>query len=229
MLTLFFIILYHTMPYSPISTSSAFTSPSIFLSDLHCSSGGHLQDRRSGGAGSRGSSPQQHAGVWHHCSELHVTGGVCGGQICEQAGAGLPGVCHPLHTGCLCWSNQDRHRPPCLSVSDLFIHWSKSLLMVEVWDTDAFVGFLSSVCLLGNRTLISKGYDVCAKVIEIDNETVTTKLWRSFCDSEYLNATCDEYFTNNNITEIQGIPGVTSGILAGKRRLISVYDNALWG
>ncbi|TKS77753.1 Solute carrier family 12 member 5 [Collichthys lucidus] len=70
------------------------------------------------------------------------------------------------------------------------------------------------VCLLGNRTLLSKGYDVCAKVVEIDNETVTTKLWRSFCDSEYLNATCDEYFTNNNVTEIQGIPGVTSGILA---------------
>ncbi|XP_058499527.1 solute carrier family 12 member 5b isoform X2 [Solea solea] len=70
------------------------------------------------------------------------------------------------------------------------------------------------VCLLGNRTLVSKGYDVCAKVIEIDNETVTTKLWRSFCDSESLNATCDEYFNNNNVTEIQGIPGVTSGILA---------------
>uniref|UniRef100_A0A8D3D2H7 Solute carrier family 12 member 5b n=1 Tax=Scophthalmus maximus TaxID=52904 RepID=A0A8D3D2H7_SCOMX len=70
------------------------------------------------------------------------------------------------------------------------------------------------VCLLGNRTLLSKGYDVCAKVIEIDNETITTKLWRSFCDSESLNATCDEYFTNNNVTEIQGIPGVTSGILA---------------
>uniref|UniRef100_A0A3Q3K6E2 Solute carrier family 12 member 5b n=1 Tax=Monopterus albus TaxID=43700 RepID=A0A3Q3K6E2_MONAL len=70
------------------------------------------------------------------------------------------------------------------------------------------------VCLLGNRTLVSKGYDICAKVIEIDNETVTTTLWRSFCDSEYLNATCDEYFTNNNVTEIQGIPGVTSGILA---------------
>uniref|UniRef100_A0A3Q3LWX2 Solute carrier family 12 member 5b n=1 Tax=Mastacembelus armatus TaxID=205130 RepID=A0A3Q3LWX2_9TELE len=70
------------------------------------------------------------------------------------------------------------------------------------------------VCLLGNRTLVSKAYDVCAKVIEIDNETVTTTLWRSFCDSDFLNATCDEYFINNNITEIQGIPGVTSGILA---------------
>ncbi|XP_029993972.1 solute carrier family 12 member 5b isoform X1 [Sphaeramia orbicularis] len=70
------------------------------------------------------------------------------------------------------------------------------------------------VCLLGNRTLVSKGYDICAKFIEIDNETITTKLWRSFCDSDSLNATCDEYFTNNNVTEIQGIPGVTSGILA---------------
>ncbi|XP_051913477.1 solute carrier family 12 member 5b isoform X1 [Hippocampus zosterae] len=70
------------------------------------------------------------------------------------------------------------------------------------------------VCLLGNRTLVSKGYDVCAKVIEIDNETVTTQLWRSFCDSDYINATCDDYFRDNNITEIQGIPGVTSGILA---------------
>ncbi|KAM6977098.1 solute carrier family 12 member 5b [Aplochiton taeniatus] len=70
------------------------------------------------------------------------------------------------------------------------------------------------VCILGNRTLASKGYDVCAKVIEKDNGTVTTKMWRAFCDSEFLNATCDEYFVNNNVSEIPGIPGVTSGILA---------------
>uniref|UniRef100_A0A8C8JRA3 Solute carrier family 12 member 5b n=1 Tax=Oncorhynchus tshawytscha TaxID=74940 RepID=A0A8C8JRA3_ONCTS len=69
------------------------------------------------------------------------------------------------------------------------------------------------VCILGNRTLISKGFDVCAKVIERDNGTVTTKLWKIFCDSEFLNATCDEYFANNNVSEIQGIPGVSSGIL----------------
>ncbi|XP_076131738.1 solute carrier family 12 member 5-like isoform X1 [Alosa pseudoharengus] len=70
------------------------------------------------------------------------------------------------------------------------------------------------VCMLGNRSLLSKGFDVCAKTIEQANGTVTTKLWKLFCDSEFLNATCDEYFTNNNVSIIQGIPGVTSGILA---------------
>ncbi|KTG06662.1 hypothetical protein cypCar_00007531 [Cyprinus carpio] len=70
------------------------------------------------------------------------------------------------------------------------------------------------VCVLGNRTLASKGFDICAKTIERGNATLTTKLWRAFCDSEFLNATCDEYFTSNNVSQIQGIPGITSGILA---------------
>uniref|UniRef100_A0A8C5CGF9 Solute carrier family 12 member 5b n=1 Tax=Gadus morhua TaxID=8049 RepID=A0A8C5CGF9_GADMO len=69
------------------------------------------------------------------------------------------------------------------------------------------------VCILGNRTLLTKAYDVCAKTVELDNDTVPSQLWRTFCDSDALNATCDEYFSNNNVTEIQGIPGVTSGIL----------------
>ncbi|TSM36097.1 Solute carrier family 12 member 5 [Bagarius yarrelli] len=77
------------------------------------------------------------------------------------------------------------------------------------------------VCVLGNRTLVWKGFDVCAKVIEKDNVTVTTKLWSLFCDSEFLNATCDSYFINNNVTEIQGIPGITSGIL--KENLFGNY------
>ncbi|XP_026125611.1 solute carrier family 12 member 5-like isoform X2 [Carassius auratus] len=70
------------------------------------------------------------------------------------------------------------------------------------------------VCVLGNRTLVSKGFDICAKTIERGNATVTTKLWRAFCDSEFLNATCDEYFSSNNVSQIQGIPGITSGIMA---------------
>lgn len=76
---------------------------------------------------------------------------------------------------------------------------------------------LCRICVIGNRTLVSKGFDICAKTIESGNSTVTTKLWRLFCDSEFLNATCDEYFTNNNVSQVQGIPGITSGILSGEK------------
>ncbi|XP_062986280.1 solute carrier family 12 member 7 isoform X2 [Elgaria multicarinata webbii] len=80
------------------------------------------------------------------------------------------------------------------------------------------------ICLLGNRTLV-KGDDYpCAKYIEINNITVTTSLWRKFCDSSpFLNATCDEYFQLNNVTEIQGIPGVASRVLLDN--LWSVYGD----
>ncbi|XP_017677819.1 PREDICTED: solute carrier family 12 member 7-like isoform X3 [Lepidothrix coronata] len=69
------------------------------------------------------------------------------------------------------------------------------------------------ICLLGNRTLSKRSFDVCAKFTESNNETKTTPLWRLFCDSSLLNATCDDYFRLNNVTEIQGIPGIMSGVL----------------
>ncbi|KAK2506838.1 hypothetical protein MC885_010358 [Smutsia gigantea] len=69
------------------------------------------------------------------------------------------------------------------------------------------------VCLLGNRTLSRRGFDVCAKVHPAGNGTVTTALWGLFCNSSLPGAICDEYFAQNNVTEIQGIPGVASGVL----------------
>uniref|UniRef100_A0A673WE84 Solute carrier family 12 member 7-like n=1 Tax=Salmo trutta TaxID=8032 RepID=A0A673WE84_SALTR len=69
------------------------------------------------------------------------------------------------------------------------------------------------ICLLGNRTLQNHNFDQCLKTMEVDNVTVTTKLWSLFCDSPDLNATCNEYFTLNNVTVIQGIPGLTSGVI----------------
>ncbi|XP_078509105.1 solute carrier family 12 member 5 [Lissotriton helveticus] len=69
------------------------------------------------------------------------------------------------------------------------------------------------ICILGNRTLSRRGFDICAKVVMEGNETVTTQLWELFCSSRFLNATCDDYFMRNNITEIQGIPGVASGLI----------------
>uniref|UniRef100_A0A672ND88 Solute carrier family 12 member 5-like n=1 Tax=Sinocyclocheilus grahami TaxID=75366 RepID=A0A672ND88_SINGR len=70
------------------------------------------------------------------------------------------------------------------------------------------------VCLLGNRTLQNHGFDKCMKTEIIDNVTVTTKLWSLFCKGPELNASCSEYFSLNNVTEIQGIPGLTSGVIS---------------
>uniref|UniRef100_A0A3P9LUJ2 Solute carrier family 12 member 7a n=1 Tax=Oryzias latipes TaxID=8090 RepID=A0A3P9LUJ2_ORYLA len=81
-----------------------------------------------------------------------------------------------------------------------------------------------SVCLLGNRSLKNEMFEKCAKVEIIKNRTVPTKLWDIFCDSHYPNATCDEYFTLNNLTEIQAIPGLLSGVI--KENLWSNYGPA---
>lgn len=75
---------------------------------------------------------------------------------------------------------------------------------------------LQRVCLLGNRTLQNQDFNKCLKTEIINNITVTTKLWSLFCDSPHLNASCDEYFIKNNVTEVQGIPGLTSGAISGE-------------
>ncbi|XP_053714622.1 solute carrier family 12 member 7 isoform X5 [Synchiropus splendidus] len=77
------------------------------------------------------------------------------------------------------------------------------------------------VCMLGNRTLQNHNFDKCLKTEVIDNITVTTQLWRLFCEGPELNATCNEYFDNNNVTLVQGIPGLTSGVIS--ENMWSVY------
>ncbi|XP_069044803.1 solute carrier family 12 member 6-like isoform X2 [Lepisosteus oculatus] len=70
------------------------------------------------------------------------------------------------------------------------------------------------VCMLGNRTLLRQRFDECSKTAVRENVTVPTRLWGLFCSAEELNATCDEYFRLSNVTEIQGIPGLSSGVIA---------------
>lgn len=71
--------------------------------------------------------------------------------------------------------------------------------------------------MLGNRTLSSRHIDVCSKTKEANNMTVPSKLWGFFCNSsQFFNATCDEYFVHNNVTSIQGIPGLASGVITGE-------------
>ncbi|KAF7653555.1 hypothetical protein LDENG_00081430 [Lucifuga dentata] len=41
----------------------------------------------------------------------------------------------------------------------------------------------------------------------------TTSLWHNFCEGEELNASCDEYFVSNKLSEMPGIPGLASGII----------------
>ncbi|MED6270369.1 hypothetical protein CHARACLAT_009468 [Characodon lateralis] len=81
-----------------------------------------------------------------------------------------------------------------------------------------------SVCLLGNRSLKNELFESCAKIEVLNNNSVTTDLWNFFCESEYGNATCDEFFTLNNLTEIPAIPGLLSGVI--KDNLWSNYGPA---
>lgn len=88
--------------------------------------------------------------------------------------------------------------------------------------------------MLGNRTLSSRHIDVCSKTKEVNNMTVPSKLWGFFCNSsQFFNATCDEYFVHNNVTSIQGIPGLASGVITGElgglgtRFLLFYYPSTL--
>lgn len=76
--------------------------------------------------------------------------------------------------------------------------------------------------MLGNRTLSRDQFDICAKTVVVDNETVATRLWTFFCHSPNLTAdSCDPYFLLNNVTEIPGIPGAAAGVL--QENLWSAY------
>uniref|UniRef100_A0A1A8IHC2 Solute carrier family 12 (Potassium/chloride transporters), member 6 n=1 Tax=Nothobranchius kuhntae TaxID=321403 RepID=A0A1A8IHC2_NOTKU len=98
------------------------------------------------------------------------------------------------------------------------------------------------VCMLGNRTINGHDVvdNQCRKTVlqvsdaaesiysnataSYENSTTpptysptvvekTTFLWGHFCQSPELNASCDEYFTSNNLSVINGIPGLASGII----------------
>lgn len=78
------------------------------------------------------------------------------------------------------------------------------------------------VCMLGNRTLSRDQFDICAKTVTVDNETVATQLWSLFCHSSNLTTdSCDPYFLLNNVTEIPGIPGAAASVLQGASSLLS--------
>ncbi|XP_061447374.1 solute carrier family 12 member 6 isoform X6 [Rhineura floridana] len=79
----------------------------------------------------------------------------------------------------------------------------------------AMLNNMRVICMLGNRSLSQHHINACAKTEVHDNLTQHTLLWERFCNtSKHRNASCDEYFQHNNVTVIQGIPGLASGIIA---------------
>uniref|UniRef100_A0A672G0Z0 Solute carrier family 12 member 6-like n=1 Tax=Salarias fasciatus TaxID=181472 RepID=A0A672G0Z0_SALFA len=68
------------------------------------------------------------------------------------------------------------------------------------------------VCMLGNRTI--NGHDFVDGNHAPEVVEKTTDLWKHFCQSQQLNASCDDYFASNNFSEIKGIPGLASGIIS---------------
>lgn len=69
---------------------------------------------------------------------------------------------------------------------------------------------------MGNRTLRNDNFHTCAKTQVVENVTVTTDLWDVFCHGP--NTTCDNYFALNEVSEVQAIPGLLSGVIKGERR-----------
>ncbi|KAL4691140.1 hypothetical protein H8959_014101 [Pygathrix nigripes] len=80
------------------------------------------------------------------------------------------------------------------------------------------------VCLLGSRTLSRLSFDACVKAYVTHNNSAASALWGLFCNGSQPSATCDEYFIQNNVTEIQGIPGASSGVFL--ENLWSTYTHA---
>lgn len=78
--------------------------------------------------------------------------------------------------------------------------------------------------MLGNRTLKLDNSYVCAKTEIRENITVNSALWEKFCPSgNASSAQCDDYFIQNNVTKIQGIPGLGSGIIRGKKKNLLLF------
>lgn len=102
--------------------------------------------------------------------------------------------------------------------------------LYDLWGQNAVIQILLlfRICMLGNRTLVRDRFDVCATTELVGNETVHSKLWRNFCKSENGSTFhCDEYFAQNNLTEIQGIPGLASGIIRGRKVYYKIYVDVI--
>lgn len=91
------------------------------------------------------------------------------------------------------------------------------ILILILKENCCFFPLLCRICMLGNRTLVRDRFDVCSKTVVTGNLTVPSQLWERFCVPGNMSL-CDEYFLQNNLSEIQGIPGLGSGAIRGENK-----------
>nr|XP_046174481.1 solute carrier family 12 member 6-like isoform X1 [Oncorhynchus gorbuscha]XP_046174483.1 solute carrier family 12 member 6-like isoform X1 [Oncorhynchus gorbuscha]XP_046174484.1 solute carrier family 12 member 6-like isoform X1 [Oncorhynchus gorbuscha] len=72
-----------------------------------------------------------------------------------------------------------------------------------------------------NLTLAGNGTVPSTFDLSLPSSEATTTLWLQFCEGPDLNASCDYYFNLSNISEIPGIPGLSSGVIT--ENIWSVY------
>ncbi|XP_048092298.1 solute carrier family 12 member 6-like [Alosa alosa] len=96
------------------------------------------------------------------------------------------------------------------------------------------------VCMLGNRSISTHQISLqeCSKTVLVPAPPDTSLpptftrrapsverfslLWQRFCNSTEANTSC-EYFLQNNVSHLEGIPGMASGVI--KENLWSVYQS----
>lgn len=68
------------------------------------------------------------------------------------------------------------------------------------------------MCVLGRRLLKDIDLSEC-------NKTLGGTLHRLFCGNESITMdTCDSYYSTNNVSIVQGIKGLSSGVFFGKAK-----------
>lgn len=76
-----------------------------------------------------------------------------------------------------------------------------------------FFFFLHIICLPLETSTIGPTFDPSLAPPLVEE---TTSIWKHFCSGPELNSSCDKYFSSNNFSEIEGIPGLASSIISGE-------------
>ncbi|XP_068163763.1 solute carrier family 12 member 6-like isoform X2 [Antennarius striatus] len=87
-------------------------------------------------------------------------------------------------------------------------HCAKTILLPNTEPTESAD---SNFTFINENSTVGPTFDPSATPALVDK---TTSIWEHFCSGTELNASCDKYFISNNFSEIEGIPGLASGVIS---------------